>query len=48
MGEVELFGQLHFNELELLNKGTISQLVFIVQSIEEAFILVEGMLRDTW
>jgi hypothetical protein len=22
--------------------------VFIVQSIEEAFILVEGMLRDTW
>jgi hypothetical protein len=48
MGEVELFGQLHFSELELLDKATTSQLVFIVQSIEEAFISIEDMLKDTW
>jgi hypothetical protein len=48
MGEVELFGQLHFNELELLNEGTTFQLVFKIQSIEEVFILSEGILKDIW
>jgi hypothetical protein len=48
MGEVEFFGQFHFNELKLLKEGITYQLVFRVQSIEEVFILIEGMLKDIW
>jgi hypothetical protein len=48
MGEVELFGQVHFIELELLNEGTTFQPMFRDQSIEQVFILIEGMFRDIW